>query len=231
MLSKTARTILNIRSFFNRHLPPPCLLCQSPGGPVCAPCLGDLPWLAAARCPLCALPAPGGEVCGHCLKAPPAFSRVDAPFSYGFPIDRLIQRLKYQEHLALAPLLGELLAGCLQGGLPEVWLPMPLHAHRLRARGFNQAVEIARALSASTGVPMQAGWAARVRDTPPQAGLKREARRKNLRGAFACSRNLAGLHVGIVDDVMTTGSTLEELAQTLKGAGARAVSCAVVARA
>jgi predicted amidophosphoribosyltransferase len=148
----------------------------------------------------------------------PAFSRTQALFSYGFPIDRLVQRLKYQEHLALAPLLGSLLAQHLRNGLPDLWLPMPLH-------------EIARVLSAKTAVPMHAGWAARVRDTPPQAGLKRDARRKNMRGAFECHQQLAGLHVGIVDDVMTTGSTLDELAKTLKAAGAREVSCLVVARA
>lgn len=207
------------------------MLCQAPGGPICAPCLTDLPWLPGTHCPVCALPTPGGETCGHCLKDTPAFSRVEAAFSYGFPIDRLIQRLKYKEHLALAPLLGELLATRLQGALPDIWLPMPLHANRLQERGFNQAVEIARELSAKTGVPMQAGWASRMRDTPPQAGLKREARKKNLRGAFQCSQRIAGLHVGIVDDVMTTGNTLDALSETLKRAGAAEVSCVVVARA
>jgi ComF family protein len=222
---------MNIRSYFNQSFPQPCLLCQTPGGPLCNPCQADLPWLAKAHCPVCALPAPGGEICGHCIKDAPAFARTQALFSYGFPIDRLIQRLKYREHLALAPLLGELLAGQLQHELPDVWLPMPLHANRLKERGFNQAVEIARELAARTRVPMQSGWAARVRDTPPQAGLKREARKKNLHGAFECSAQIAGLRVGIVDDVMTTGSTLDELAKTLKASGAREVSCVVVARA
>ena len=198
---------------------------------MCESCLADLPWQGKVHCPVCAQPAPAGGICGHCLKEPPAFARVQALFDYGFPANRLIQRLKYREHLALAPLLGELLARRLQGELPDVWLPMPLHARRLQERGFNQAVEIARELSARTGIPMQAGWAERVRDTPPQAGLKREARRKNLRGAFACRGEVAGLHVGIVDDVMTTGSTLDELARALMAAGAREVSCVVVARA
>lgn len=207
------------------------MLCQGPGGTLCEPCRKDLPWLTEARCPVCAQPTPGGETCGHCLKETPAFVRTLALFGYGFPVDRLIQGLKYGEDLALAPLLGGLLVARLQGGLPDVWLPMPLHANRLKERGFNQAVEIARELSARTCVPMQPGWAARVRDTPPQAGLKREARKKNLRGAFACSGKVAGLHVGIVDDVMTTGSTLDELAKTLRSSGAREVSCLVVARA
>ncbi|MEW6133864.1 MAG: ComF family protein [Pseudomonadota bacterium] len=222
---------MNISSIFDQWFPPHCLLCQAPGGAVCAPCLADLPWLPDAHCPVCSLPTPGGGICGHCLKETPAFDRVEALFIYAFPIDRLIRQLKYREQLALAPLLGTLLTEKPQGGLPDVWLPMPLHANRLRQRGFNQAAEIARELSAKTGVPMRAGWAVRVRDTPPQAGLKREARRKNLRGAFSCNGKVAGLHVGVVDDVMTTGSTLDELAKTLKAAGAREVSCVVVARA
>lgn len=212
-------------------MPPRCLLCQGAGGPLCAPCRADLPWLADKGCPQCALPTPGGDPCGHCLREPPAFSRTRALFGYAFPVDRLIQRLKYREQLALAPLLGALLAERLPKDLPELWLPMPLHANRLRERGFNQSVEIARELAARSGVPMHPALAARVRDTPPQAGLKREARKKNLRGAFACSGQIAGLHVGIVDDVMTTGSTLNELAKTLRDAGAREVSCVVVARA
>ena len=220
---------MNICLFFNHVIPPACLLCQSPNGPLCQACEADLPWLADACCPVCALPTPGGEVCGTCLKETPAFKRTRAVFSYAFPIDRLIQKLKYQEHLALAPLLGELLAR--QSPQPDVWLPMPLHAQRLKERGFNQAAEIARELSARTGIPMQAGWATRERNTPPQAGLKRETRRRNMQGAFACCEKVAGLHVGIVDDVMTTGSTLNALAATLIQAGAKEVSCAVVARA
>lgn len=207
------------------------MLCQGPAGPLCEACRADLPWLADACCPVCALQGAGGGMCGHCLKEAPAFKRTRAVFSYAFPIDRLIQRLKYQQHLALAPLLGELLAGQKQTEAPDIWLPMPLHALRLKERGFNQAVEIARELSARTGIPVQAGWATRERNTPPQAGLKRETRKQNMRGAFTCSKKVAGLHVGIVDDVMTTGSTLNALAMALMQAGAKEVSCVVVARA
>lgn len=228
---KQSRAKLNIRLIFDQLFPSHCLLCQSPHGPVCDACLADLPWSQLSHCPVCALPADRSEVCGHCLKEPPAFERTQALFSYSFPVDRLIQRLKYREHLALAPVLGALLAERLQGAPPDAWLPMPLHAARLKERGFNQAAEITRELSARTGVPMRQEWAVRVRDTPPQAGLKREARRKNLRGAFACSDKVAGLHVGIVDDVMTTGSTLDALAGALMQAGAKEVSCIVVARA
>lgn len=222
---------MNIRTLIEQHFPPRCLLCQAENGPLCPACLGDLPWQGVQCCPICALPTPNGESCGHCLKQRPEFSRTQALFSYQFPLDRLVQQLKYQEQLTLAPLLGQLLAARLELELPELWLPMPLHARRLQERGFNQAVEITRALAATTGIPMQPGWTARVRDTPPQAGLKREARKRNLRGAFRCCEKVSGLRVGIVDDVMTTGSTLDELAKTLKAAGAKEVVCLVVARA
>jgi ComF family protein len=189
-----------------------------------------LPWLPQNRCPVCAQSTANGETCGHCLKEAPAFDQTHALFTYGFPVDRLIQRLKYSENLALAPLLGTLLAEHITNK-PGIWLPMPLHVNRLKERGFNQAVEIARELSRLTGIAMQPSWADRVRDTPPQAGLKRDARRKNMRGAFACKPDVRGLHIGIVDDVMTTGSTLDALAESLKQAGAGEVSCFVVARA
>ena len=155
---------------------------------------------------------------------------MQALFSYNFPIDRLIQRLKYQEHLPISQLLGSLLAEQATD-TPDLWLPMPLHANRVKQRGFNQAVEIAREVARSSRVPIRIELAMRERDTPPQAGLKRDARHRNMRGAFSCSGKVAGLHIGIIDDVMTTGSTLDALASTLKVAGARKVTCLVVARA
>lgn len=170
-------------------------------------------------------------MCGHCLKDPPAFTHTHALFRYAFPVDRLIQQLKYQEKLSIAPLFGTLLAARRQGALPDIWLPMPLHANRLKERGFNQTVEFTHTLATATQRPMQTAWATRERDTPSQAGLKREARRKNMKNAFRCKPDVAGLHIGIVDDVMTTGSTLNALAETLIGAGAKEVSCTVVARA
>lgn len=152
-------------------------------------------------------------------------------FRYGFPVDHLIQQFKYHERLDLADTLGRLLAEQVSDAPPDVWIPMPLHSNRLKQRGFNQSVEMTRALAQCTRIPMRADWATRERDTPPQAGLKRAARQKNLRGAFACSPKVAGLHIGIVDDVMTTGSTLDSLASTLVQAGAARVSCLVLARA
>lgn len=231
---KSRGRFLNIRTLFNQISPPRCLLCDKSGAPICPACLADLPHLDPVRCPVCALPSGFGNICGHCLKNPPAFDRTTALLAYDFPVDRLIQRLKYAEYFPAAPLFGTMLAehvAQVTSCPPQVFLPMPLHIQRLKERGFNQAVEIAREFSRRTGIAMQTNWVERVRDTPPQAGLKRDARRKNLRGAFATKAKVNGLHIGIVDDVMTTGSTLDALAATLKQAGAAQISCWVVARA
>ncbi|MCA1978111.1 MAG: ComF family protein, partial [Thiobacillus sp.] len=131
-----------------------------------------------------------------------------------------------------APLLADCLANAVaQAPRPDVLVPMPLHPARIRERGFNHAAEIARGVAHRLGCPLDLQACTRVRDTPPQMALKYEARRRNVRGAFACRAEVGGRHIALVDDVMTTGTSLDELATTLKRAGAREVSCWVVARA
>jgi len=152
-----------------------------------------------------------------------------AVYAYAFPLDRLIQALKFDERLLLA----DFLAAALQpdaGQLPDALIPMPLHSARLRERGHNQSLELARALSRRLGIPVWMEAAQRLRDTPPQASLPWKARQKNLRGAFACAPHVAGKRIAIVDDVMTTGASLNELARALKRAGATEVEAWVVAR-
>lgn len=224
---------MNIRSIVNRLLPPACLLCGATcEASLCPGCHADLPWLTQPCCPVCATPTPAGEVCGACLKHPPAFDRTRAALIYRFPLDRLIPGLKYRGQLAIAPALADCLAGALaQTPRPDILLPMPLHPARLRERGFNHATEIARDVARRLALPVELDGCRRVRDTPPQMALKLEARRRNVRGAFTCSHRIAGRHVALIDDVMTTGTSLDELAATLKRAGAREVSCWVVARA
>jgi ComF family protein len=174
---------------------------------------------------------PQGQTCGACLKRPPAFDRTIAALSYVFPLDRLIPRLKYHGQLAIAPALGEWLARATEAApVPDRMIAMPLHATRIRERGFNHATEIARDVAARQGLPLDLSSCQRIRDTPPQTGLKHDARRRNLRGAFACSEDVRGQHIALVDDVMTTGTSLDELAATLKRAGAREVTCWVAAR-
>jgi len=203
-----------------------CLLCGGKGGPelLCAACVAELPALPDA-CPRCALPSPAGAVCGSCLTHPPHFDATLALWRYEFPCDGLVQALKYRARLALAGFFARSLAS---RTMPEVDLivPMPLHARRLAERGFNQALEIARHL----GRPIEPRGVLRVKHTPPQTELPYEERAKNVRGAFLCKLDLTGARVAVLDDVMTTGATLNELARALKRAGAARVENLVIAR-
>lgn len=238
-MSNSVRKILNdcthfVQDRLGRVLSQPCALCgaRTRVTPLCPACRRDLPRLPAARCPLCALPTPAGEVCGACLKRPPAFERCRAALAYAPPADILVQRLKYGGELALAGFLAEqLLAEIDTASLPDALLPMPLHPRRLGERGFNQAVEIGRRLSARLGVPLMLDDCARVRDTAPQVGLDHDARQRNLRSAFACGPALRGRHLALLDDVMTSGASLNALAQAARQAGAARVEAWVVARA
>lgn len=208
-----------------------CFLCRGEAAALlCAQCDADLPRLdAAALCPRCALASPGGAVCGRCLAQPPAYDATYAALAYAFPADVLVQSLKFRGELALAPLLGSLLLRCIPGGSADYLLPVPLSPERLRSRGYNQALEIARAL-ADAGARLAPGLCVRRRDTAVQMELPLDEREKNVRGAFECPRLVAGATVAVLDDVMTTGATLQEIASTLKRAGAARVVNWVVAR-
>ena len=227
------RDPLRSRTGFVRHLlAQDCVLCAASSGdmPFCAGCMRDLPALGDA-CPRCAGPSPGGAVCGTCLSGPPSFDATVAAWRYDFPIDRLVLALKYGGHLALARAFGAALAAGVADRQVDLLVPMPLAPPRLRERGFNQAMEIARALARGAHLTVAPRLLARVRNTPPQTGLPHDARAANVRGAFECLGAVAGRSVAIVDDVMTTGASLEELAGTLKRAGAARVENWVVARA
>lgn len=214
-------------------LPHDCLLCGAPGGngPLCPACQADLPRHDQPHCPRCTLPTQGGALCGHCLSEPPAFDRTIAAFTYHFPIDALIQGLKYRHQLALLPLLANALADRLQDApRPDFVIPMPLHPLRLRERGFNQALELAKIVARRLDVPLLLQGVERIIPTPPQVGLPWKKRAKNLRGAFASTLGLEGKHVALLDDVMTTGASLNELGRTLRRQGAEEVSAWIVAR-
>jgi ComF family protein len=212
-------------------LPPRCALCVAgTNGPrLCEACRASLPRLPRSRCAQCALPLESGGVCAECLDRKPAYDTVSAAFAYEFPVDALVHACKYRGDLTLAPTLARELAA----GVPcdaDVLVAMPLAAARLRERGFNQAHEIARCLAEAVGISLLPHACRKVADTAPQAGLTLAERARNVRRAFVCDADLGGLHVAIVDDVMTTGATLNELARVLKRAGAARVSGWVVAR-
>jgi ComF family protein len=210
-----------------------CFLCRGEAGDLlCAACAAELPRLAPPRCPSCALPSPAGERCGRCLAHPPAFDATFAALDYAFPADALVHALKFRSELSLAPLLASCLDEALaRSGAGEVGCvaPVPLSAQRLRSRGFNQALEIARRLEQGAG-RLEAGLLARERDTAAQFDLPWAERQRNVRGAFRVARALGGASVAVVDDVMTTGATLDEIARALKAAGASRVVNWVVAR-
>jgi ComF family protein len=210
-----------------------CFLCRGAAEALlCGPCDADLPRLSSGPplCPRCALASPGGAVCGRCLAQPPAFDATHAALAYAFPADALIQSLKFRGELALAPFLGSLLANGLSGRDVECVVPVPLSSARLRSRGYNQTLEIARSVAAATGVRLQPDLCVRTRDTAVQMDLPLEARERNVRGAFDCPRLVGVGTVAVLDDVMTTGATLGEVAATLKRAGAARVVNWVVAR-
>jgi ComF family protein len=204
-----------------------CFVCRGAAREtLCEHCDADLPRLREPACPRCALDSPSGALCGRCLAQPPHYDATVAALAYRFPADALVHALKFRGELALAPLLGGLILERTRNTSADCIVPVPLSRERLRERGYNQAVEIARHL----GGRLELDACVRERDAPPQTGLDREARRRNVRGAFRCRRSFAGERVAVVDDVMTTGATLDELARTLKAAGAASVVNWVVCR-
>ena len=219
-------------------LPQRCELCvaRTGGALLCAECASELPSVALA-CPLCALPSADGAVCGACLTNPPSYAATVAAFVYAFPVDRLLQRIKYGGRIALADWAGAALAKVARAALarrsagdgPEWIVALPLAQARQRERGFNQAAEIASRVAQATALPLHAPLA-RIAGGPAQAALPWAERRRNVRGAFAVRRDVRGARIALVDDVMTTGATLAEASRTLVDAGAARVECWVVAR-
>lgn len=213
-------------------LPQDCYACAGPSGgeSLCADCRRELPRLPQARCPQCALPSPHGQLCGACLRAPPHYDATLAQWAYAFPIREMVQALKYRARLALAPWLARSVADLAPPGPVDCLIAVPLHPSRLAERGFNQSVEIGRHLARQWGLPLLIDACVKDRMIEPQANLPWKARRKNIRGAFRCVEDLSGKRVVAVDDVMTSGATLDEFAKTLKQRGAAHVVNLIVAR-
>lgn len=218
------------------RLPARCEVCGAwPSRPVCDSCLHRFA-CTVPRCETCALGvAEGVARCGRCLRSAPVLDGCHAAVAYGFPWAGLIGRFKFQQqpgwaaHLAAlmrrSPAIDSALAAC------DLVLPMPLSRRRLAERGFNQAVELARRLAPSK---LATGLLLRVRDTPPQAQLDREQRHTNLRHAFAVAPQqaptLRGRNVVLLDDVMTSGASLEAAAEVLRRAGCARITGVVLAR-
>lgn len=219
-----------------------CLICDEAAhgaDPVCNVCETELPWLLD-QCEVCALPLPmDGLICGQCQKNPPAYKQVIAPWTYSFPIDSLISRFKHQARWPYGQLLARLLAQQLQHRFdaddlprPDCLLPVPMARKRLRQRGYNQALMLARWLSADLHLAHDAHLLLRPHETQAQQALDAKSRKRNLLRAFALAPDaqVQGRHLALVDDVLTTGATAHSLAKLLMEAGARQVDVYCLAR-
>ncbi len=224
--AKVDNWLNNVQQWF---CPPRCLLCGAPGEgglDLCAACLLDLPHNPVA-CPRCALPLAGHEaaLCGACLSHPPPIDSSIVPFRYAPPLDQLLLGLKFNRQLVNARLLGKLMATEIARRaepLPELILPVPLHRERIHERGFNQALELARPIARQLALPLRPELAVRTVATAAQSSLEKRARKRNIRGVFSATEGLPA-HIAILDDVVTTGSTVNELAKVLRRAGAERV--------
>jgi len=196
---------------------------------LCADCRNDLPWLPALCCPCCALPTLDGGLCGHCQTHAPAFAHACAAWSYEGYLAKLIVSAKFGGHWNLFPALAELLLPKIDSR-PDLIVPLPLHPLRLRERGFNQAVEIARPLARALNLPLETSLLQRVRNTEHQARLHHQARSHNMRKAVVSTARIDDATIVLVDDIMTTGATLDAAAQALKQAGAKRVEVWFLAR-
>lgn len=217
-------------------IPSACLICAGEAAPgtVCAGCRAGLPWNRIA-CPVCALPLRSADahVCAHCAADPPHFDTTLAAFRYEAPIAQAIAGLKYHAQFRQSRWLGAELARLAANRptpLPDLLIPVPLHPSRLRSRGYNQALELARGITRWLAIEIDWKSAVRVRATADQIGKQARERRREVRKAFAVGPKVAGRHVALIDDVMTTGSTVDDLARAARDAGAARIEVWVAAR-
>lgn len=233
-LNGTRRILRQGAALLDAWLPTRCALCAARGAHgFCAACRRLLPWILIG-CEVCGaeLPAPG--VCGGCQAQQPQYDHAIIPFKYREPIAAHIQMLKYHKQLRHASSLATML--CMRvwksmHPLPELLIPIPLHRKRLRHRGFNQSLEIARRVGKELGVKVSHASLERIKNTAPQTGLGKAQRERNVQGAFHAPRRLSHTHVALLDDVVTSGSTVNAAARALKKAGVQTVSVWAAARA
>jgi ComF family protein len=218
-----------LQKIYRMIFPHCCILCKAHCKQhldLCWQCQQDLPYVHHA-CSYCAKELPNNvNVCGACLRKPPPFNYTFALCYYDFPITKIITDLKFNHKLAHARVLGEIMAARLlqlRTTWPECLIPVPLSTKRLRERGFNQAVELARPIAARLHVPINFTSCRRVRHTEAQAMIPARQRYKNVRNAFVVNSNFKAKHVAIIDDVVTTGSTVAELSHVIRQAGAEII--------
>ncbi|MGB1271069.1 MAG: ComF family protein [Endozoicomonas sp.] len=238
---------MNLNQVYNwinikRHLAMHCLLCRGITSclhPICPLCVNAFPFIDSA-CSHCGLPLTSSDtgLCRQCLNQPPDFDHCLSPLVYAFPVSRALQSIKYQSRLELVRPITRLLVDLLEDqyigrSWPEAMVPVPLHPARLRKRGYNQALLLARSIrrQLNTCPPvLDDRLLKRTRATDPQQGLDATARRRNIRQAFTLNHSPPWQHIALVDDVVTTGATVSEIARLLKRSGVRQVDIWSIAR-
>lgn len=227
-----------IKACLNYVLPAHCILCNlntHSSSNMCQGCFNDLPILPES-CKRCGNFLPQAALyCGYCLNNNPKFARTHALFPYLAPIKELIARLKYDGDLTIANWFAECFLNNIDSWyqtalLPDLIVPVPLHVKRLKARGFNQSIEIAKIIARKLKIPLDKNGIVRIKNTLPQSQLQGLKRQQNLQNAFATEKNFSNLSVAIFDDVLTTGATLTALSDTIMTAGAKEISIWVCAR-
>jgi ComF family protein len=203
-------------------IPQTCFLCGDAATtlPMCSACWADLPFQGPA-CVRCAKRLQKVGICKQCQEASKPYTHTQAVFSYLYPLDKLILAAKFHHNMTVLNLLGHLMAQHLTiESRPDVLIPVPLHPKRLRHRGYNQSLELAKRIGKHTGIPVEMNACQRIINTPPQTNLSGKQRQSNLKGAFKVVRvEPHWQHLVLIDDVMTTGATVKELASVFKAAG------------
>lgn len=218
------------------RLPSVCVLCHQyhrDALTVCSPCR-ELFVRIGIGCSICRLPLPDGDFvqCGHCIKHKPAFDAVFSAYLFAEPLRTLLHEFKYQQGLHLRSLLTQLMLDALPTHFikPDCLIPVPMHPDRIRQRGFNQSAELARLLARKLDIPLANHLCTKTINTAAQASLNGKSRRQNLNSAFSAKPGKMQ-HIMLIDDLLTTGSTANELASTLKQQGVTRVDVWCLARA
>ncbi|MDM8565510.1 ComF family protein [Candidatus Halobeggiatoa sp. HSG11] len=209
-----------------------CFLCGSDSNQLlCTACLSDLPY-QTSTCYNCAKPLKTGNLCKQCQQNLPPYTRVQAVFSYVYPVNKLISVAKFKENLPVLNLLGSLMVKYLQiETRPDILIPIPLHPKRLRQRGYNQSLELTKYISKHTGIPLSYNSCQRIKNTRPQVGLSTSKRATNIQDAFKVNKIKKNWqYIILIDDVMTTGSTVEALTKEFLKAGIKRVDVWCCAR-
>ena len=220
---------------WDQALQPICLNCRTDpesNHGLCEKCL-QLISLNATCCEICARPLTQNLVCGQCQKIPPFFDRALTPLLYVDPVDRFLCGLKYREQFSFARFAAGVMTNHdLKTGqkAPDMICPVPMTSKTLRKRGFNQSAFIGQLIAWKLAIPMSSNLILKTRDTAHQSDLKAKERQNNLKGAFECKRQVRGRHIVVVDDVLTTGATANEISKTLKKYGASRVDIWACAR-